>query len=147
LRNFLLLGLLSAFLPPDAIAESWHCRNEQYEISCTGKECELETLGGFTPLHVDIIDDKIVVGRYESTWTGKVARKLRQGSYTIIVSHKLRDVRDPDNPTATLSMTIDRSSKAAVMLGMNFAHPMDCRPATEIERKTTLETFAEYNRH
>lgn len=127
----MILGLVTAqcitsFSVGSAMAGSWTCQNNEFEISCSDAGCvESE---GFTPMSVSVRPDEISLCAYTGCWSGAPAAVLRSGGLETFIGDGLVWSHDPDS-TAQVVVAIDPEASAATILVAGlFATPATCQP-------------------
>lgn len=109
-----------------AQAEEWTCRNEEAEISCDARACDVTTAGGFTPMELTVNSSGAVsLCAYSGCWTGQAAGMLRVGKYLTAVGLQL-DWSGVTGEPGDVVASIDTQGNIATVLAGSFAHPMTC---------------------
>jgi hypothetical protein len=110
-----------------AAAEEWSCRNENAEIKCDSKKCEVTTPDGFTPTSLTVnTDGNVSFCAYTGCWEGHAANKLRAGKYFIAVGLDLPFSTSSEGSKGSFAVIVDTTTSVAVVLSDVFQQPMTC---------------------
>ena len=118
-----ILGALLLFNTSNVIAEAWHCRNSDVEISCHKAKCEVSD--SFTPL--DVYFDRqgnMSVGMYSGVWEGQ-GKMTNMPGYLLVMGKDLVFSASPDSKENFL-VVLDVRDNVAVFKGADYAMPMVC---------------------
>jgi hypothetical protein len=108
------------------MAEAWSCSNEQAEIRCDRKGCDVET-ESFTPTGLTLdTDGNVSLGAYSGSWEGKAASAQKIGRYFLAVGIDLPWTGLSGDPTS-LAAVVDTEADIAVVISSNFAQPYTCK--------------------
>jgi hypothetical protein len=110
-----------------ATAEEWSCRNENAEIRCDSKKCEVTTPDGFTPTDLNVnTNGNVSFCAYTGCWEGQAANKLRAGKYFIAVGLDLPWSTSSEDSKGSFAVIVDTTTSVAVVLSDVFQQPMTC---------------------
>lgn len=121
MRTFL-LSLL--FLSSGSFAQSWHCKNSDFEIYCGAKGCEVNS-DGFTPMSIQLQQNgQVGICAYSGCWEGQ-AKVLVSQSHWLFSAHDLQ-WQGLNQDTASFMLAVDQNTQTGFIQGEGFAMPMQC---------------------
>lgn len=122
--------LLTLALPVAApAAPTWHCRNHDFEASCTDGRCAASPEGEFTPMDI-AFDEKggISACAYSGCWTGNGQSGGDARYYTLVARDLVFEPVITDPPRrGDLALVLDREQGIALLSMAPFAQPLVCR--------------------
>ena len=106
-------------------AEDWHCTNQDLEIHCDSKKCEISE--SFTPMSVSVnINGNMTVCAYSGCFEGK-GKVLKNKNHVFFSGFDLKfSTSNSDEMTADFLIGLDKVDKVAMVKGFGYAMPMIC---------------------
>ena len=117
-----ILVLLASSLP----AAAWHCRNNDFEITCDPTGCTASD--DFTPMDVYFTEEgDMAVCAYSGCWEGRANQIVRSNDYLMLAASSLAWQGSQARGEA-IAVLLDKRTRIAVLNGAGYAHPLHCVP-------------------
>lgn len=105
----------------------WSCSNDEMEIACDGKKCDISDDDDFTPTGLSVASGYISYCAYSGCWQGIPYITSTEKSFYAI-GHDLRWIHDNGADIETVQVAIDTTNGRGVVIGGGFAMPVKCGP-------------------